>query len=31
MKGIVNLMSTFDDYNNGYIGPGHCDDFGDDD
>lgn len=24
---IIELMSTFDDYNNGYIGPGHCDEF----
>ena len=24
---VLNLMSTFDDYNNGYIGPGHCDEF----
>lgn len=30
-KTALNLMSTFDDYNNGDIGPGHCDDFGDDD
>ena len=30
-KMINSLKSTFDDYNNGLIGPGHCDDFGDDD
>jgi hypothetical protein len=24
-KMVNNLMSTFDDYNNGLIGPGHCD------
>ena len=30
-KMINDLKSTFDDYNNGLIGPGHCDDFGDDD
>lgn len=24
---IIELMSMFDDYNNGYIGPGHCDEF----
>lgn len=24
---ILQLMSTFDSYNNGYIGPGHCDEF----
>ncbi len=29
-KTAIMLMSTFDDYNNGIIGPGHCDDFGDD-
>ena len=30
-KGILKLKNKFDDYNNGDIGPGHCDDFGDDD
>ena len=30
MKFVINWMSTFDDYNNGDIGPGHCDEFGDD-
>lgn len=24
---VLNLMSIFDDFNNGYIGPGHCDEF----
>ncbi len=28
---ILSLKDIFDDYNNGDIGPGHCDDFGDDD
>ena len=27
---VLNLMSTFDQYNNGYIGPGHCDEFNSD-
>ncbi len=26
-KDVVTLMSWFDQYNNGLIGPGHCDDF----
>lgn len=26
-KDVLNWMSTFDQYNNGYIGPGHCDEF----
>ncbi|RKX27551.1 MAG: hypothetical protein DRP45_00770 [Candidatus Zixiibacteriota bacterium] len=30
-KAINKLKSTFDDYNNGIIGPGHCDGLGDDD
>jgi len=30
-KDVNSLKSTFDDYNNGLIGPGHCDFFGDDD
>ena len=30
-KAILKLKTTFDKYNNGEIGPGHCDDFGDDD
>ena len=32
-KDIIKLKDTFDDYNNGEIGPGHCDDDfeGDDD
>lgn len=25
-KDVIDWMSMFDDYNNGYIGPGHCDD-----
>jgi hypothetical protein len=30
-KKINKLKSLFDKYNNGIIGPGHCDDFGDED
>jgi len=28
---VLNLKDMFDDYNNGIIGPGHCDEFNDDD
>ena len=27
---VLDLKDMFDDYNNGYVGPGHCDDFDDD-
>ncbi|RKX28319.1 MAG: hypothetical protein DRP47_04575 [Candidatus Zixiibacteriota bacterium] len=30
-KDVLKLKSMFDDYNNGIIGPGHCDNFSDDD